>query len=72
MTSLLFGLAILSVAMISLEKRWSGVVADGGGFIVNDVVNKAAQATIVVALGDSPMLLGGALPFLRLIRLSVC
>jgi sterol desaturase/sphingolipid hydroxylase (fatty acid hydroxylase superfamily) len=30
---------------------------------VNDMVNKAAQAAIVVALGYSPLLLGGALPF---------
>jgi sterol desaturase/sphingolipid hydroxylase (fatty acid hydroxylase superfamily) len=30
---------------------------------VNDIVNKAAQAAIVVTLGYSPPLLGGALPF---------
>ena len=30
---------------------------------VNDIVNKAVQATIVVALGYSPPPLGGALPF---------
>lgn len=30
---------------------------------VNDIVNKAVQAAIVVALGYTPRLLGGALPF---------
>ena len=30
---------------------------------VNDVANKALQAAVVVALGDSPPLLAGALPF---------
>jgi sterol desaturase/sphingolipid hydroxylase (fatty acid hydroxylase superfamily) len=30
---------------------------------VNDIVNKSLQAAIVVALGYSPMLLAGALPF---------
>jgi sterol desaturase/sphingolipid hydroxylase (fatty acid hydroxylase superfamily) len=30
---------------------------------VNDIVNKAAQAAIVVALGYSPLLLAGTLPF---------